>query len=412
MKLKAKKILIISKYASTFEVGFETRIATIARNMQKFGNEITIITSDSNHFAKFEKFRKTYNVLNHNQLKIICIKTLKYKKTISLQRVLSWIDFEIKLFFMKKNFFFNKPDVVIVSSLSLITIINGIILKLLYNCKLVFEIRDIWPLVAIEEGGYSKYNPLIMMLAIVEKMGYKYSDLIVGTMPNLTPHVQNVTNKKYEAKCIPFGYEFENLNYSSYTEKLLKYKSFIDSKFTIAYAGSIGMSNGLETFVSVIKKMKNNKKIGFVFLGDGSHKIQIQESLKNNDNVIFIPKVQKSEVQYFLKEFNVLYFSSLKSKVWDYGWSPNKIIDYMVSKRPIIASYSGFKSMINEARCGEFVEAENESVLEEMIIKFSKFSNNELNNMGERGMEWIKLNRNWTLLTKKYLKIIDNLFHK
>ena len=80
IEVESKKNLIISKYASTFEVGFETRIATIARNMQKFGNEITIITSDSNHFIKFRKFNKTYNVLNHNQLKIICIKTLNIKK--------------------------------------------------------------------------------------------------------------------------------------------------------------------------------------------------------------------------------------------------------------------------------------------------------------------------------------------
>jgi len=406
----SKKILIISKYASTLEFGFETRIATIARNMQKLGNEITIVTSDSNHFAKFEKFKKTFNVLIHNNLKIICIRTLKYKKTISVLRVLSWIDFEIKLFFMNKKNFFNKPDVIIVSSLSLITIINGLILKLFYNCKLVFEIRDIWPLVAVVEGGYSKYNPLIIMLSIVEKIGYKYSDLIVGTMPNLTPHVQNISGKKKSAECIPFGYKFKKSINNNLKDRLLTYRSFIDSKFTIAYAGSIGMSNGLETFVEVIKKMKKNKNIGFIFMGDGSYKNQIQETLKENDNVIFLPKVQKSEVQYYLKEFDVLYFSSLKSKVWDYGWSPNKIIDYMVSERPIIASYSGYKSMINEAKCGEFVEAENEIVLENMIIKFSKFNKTHLNNIGARGRKWIELNRSWNLITKKYLKIINNLF--
>ena len=69
-------------------------------------------------------------------------------------RILSWIDFEIKLWLMPKNIL-PKPDIVIVSSLSLFTILNGYCLKKRFGCKLVFEIRDIWPLTIIEEGGFS-----------------------------------------------------------------------------------------------------------------------------------------------------------------------------------------------------------------------------------------------------------------
>ena len=54
------KILIISKYASSKEYGFETRLFAIARRIVKTENLVTIISSDSNHFGKFPKFNQTY----------------------------------------------------------------------------------------------------------------------------------------------------------------------------------------------------------------------------------------------------------------------------------------------------------------------------------------------------------------
>ncbi len=406
-----RKILIISKYASTFEVGFETRIATIARKMIDKGNDVSIISSDSNHFGNFPKFKKIYNKVKYNKLNLIWIKTYKYSKTISISRVISWIDFEFKLFFLNSKFY-SKPDVIIVSSLSLITILNGILLKYKYKSKLIFEIRDIWPLVAIEEGGFSKFNPLIYVLSVIEKIGYSLSDLVVGTMPNLVEHVRKVSFKQTKVECIPFGYEI-NIN-SNFTEKSLdilkENEFFLNNRFTIAYVGSIGLSNGLNAFVNVIKEFKNENNIGFVFLGDGANKNNYQSILKDFKNVIFLPKVHKSQVPFFLKKFDVLYFSSLKSKVWNYGWSPNKIIDYMVSERPIIASYSGYRSMVDEAECGEFIEAENQEQLKLKILKFYNYDTENLNLMGRNGKKWIIENRSWEKITNKYLDLINKLF--
>ena len=54
-----------------------------------------------------------------------------------------------------------------------------------FKTKLVFEVRDIWPLTLTEEGGFSSLNPLIIILRAIELVGYRFSDLVVGTMPGL-----------------------------------------------------------------------------------------------------------------------------------------------------------------------------------------------------------------------------------
>jgi len=405
---KSFRILIISKYAASAEVGFETRLFALSRHLVSKGNDITIISSDSNHLARFPIYKNKYNYEVIQGIKTIWIKTLKYTHTVSAKRILSWLDFEWKLFWMKKKDM-ERPDVIIVSSLSLLTILNGVHLKNKFKAKLIFEIRDIWPLTLTEEGGFSKMNPLVIVLAWIEKWGYCNSDLVVGTMPNLKQHISSITKSEINCKCVPFGFELKQYEPFVIESNPDNDFSIPENKFIIGYAGSVGLTNGLDTFVNVIKKFADNDKIHFVLLGGGDKREKYMEYLKENNNVTFINRVERQKVRIVLEKCNVLYFSALKTRVWDYGWSPNKLVDYMISGKPIIASYSGFPSMINEADSGIFVPSEDEESLTNAIMTLSSMPSSDLVAMGERGKKWLIENRQWNILADNYLSIIDEL---
>lgn len=401
-------ILIISKYASSKEYGFETRLFAIARKLVLKDNTVTILSSDSNHFGKFPDFRNIYNFEKIDGIEVFWIKTFKYLKTVSIRRILSWIDFELKLlFFPKKKIL--APDLIIVSSLSLLTILNGIRLKKKYKCKLIFEIRDIWPLTLTEEGGFSKFNPFVLLLSWIEVLGYKNSDLVIGTMPNLQAHIKNVSEKPVPVSCIPFGFSLSDYDNNITPSEFPWSKKIPSDKLIIGYAGSIGLSNGLETFVKVIKKNSKNSSIFFVILGDGDLKQNFVNELEGYSNVAFLPKVNRNEVKFILQKCDILYFSALKSRVWDYGWSPNKLIDYMLSGKPILASYSGYLSMINEAQNGFVVPSSDEIALFNKINEITLLSKKELSEIGERGRKWIIENRQWETLANEYLKVMNTL---
>tara|TARA_B100000963_G_scaffold239902_1_gene209848 strand:+ start:18574 stop:19782 length:1209 start_codon:yes stop_codon:yes gene_type:complete len=399
-------ILIISKYISVRKYGQNSRISIIAQEFVKKGHNVKVISSDSNHFGNWPKYKNIYNHETINKVNYCWIKTYKYKSSASISRILSWLDFELKLFFYPNKNVLN-TDQIIVSSLSLITIINGLILKRKLKCKLTFEVRDIWPLTMVEEANYNKSNFFVKVLGFIEKMGYKYSDFIVGTMPNLKAHVYSILKEKKEVYCIPFGVEDEskssiNNNYNA-PEFI-----FPKDKLVIGYSGSLGISNGMDTFFEVIQQMKFNTKVHFVILGQGALKQSYIEKTKNQNNVTFFDYVVPSYVPLFLEKCDLLYFSALKSKVWDFGWSPNKIIDYMLAKKPVLCSYSGHRTMINEANSGFFVPSEDSKSLKEIILKISNFSKNELDTMGERGRKWILSNRKYSKLADDYLKILNN----
>jgi len=405
----SKKITIIAKYASSNREGFETRTFTLAREFVRLGHQVSLFTSDSNHLASsFPKFEKTLNYESVDGINVFWIKTLKYKKTNSIKRVLSWFDFELKFYFLGRNLI-DAPDVIICTSLSPISIVNGIFLKKKYKKpKLIFEIRDIWPLTLIEEGGFSPYHPFSIFLGIIEKIGYKASDIVVGTMPNLKQHVLEVTKKNSTVHCIPFGvtpldYKLD-LNLYRKDNKLIEIKKKLDNKFTIGYAGSIGLSNGLNCIIELIKEF-NIRDINFVFLGDGGLRKDYENQLKEYKNVFFLGKVKREKVKYYLNLFDVLYFSALPSKVWDYGWSLNKMIDYMMAGKPILCSYSGYRSMVNEANCGFFVESNEKIKLYETIIELSKKDRKLLDSIGKRGVEWLIKNRKWEKLANNYIDL-------
>lgn len=162
-------ILCISKYASPPNYSkMPARLFILAKEFIKLGHNTTLITSDSNHFSTYPNTDNIYNFETVEGVSLCWIKTKKYIKTASLARVLSWFDFERKLFKLdlKK---INKPDVIIVSSLSIFSIIYGYFLKKKFNSFLVFEIRDIWPLTMTEEGGFSKWHPLVLLIGFIEK---------------------------------------------------------------------------------------------------------------------------------------------------------------------------------------------------------------------------------------------------
>ena len=400
-----KAIWYISKYvAHPADNNPGSRGYLIMKEISKKGYISVIITSDSNYLSKTPSLKKRYEFHNDGSLITGWIKTVKYKYSKSILRVISWIDFELKLFLFPFSLL-PKPTSIIISSLSLLTIINGIILKRRYKAKLIFEIRDIWPLTLVEEGGFSNENLLIRMLAYVEKKGYEESDSIVGTMPNLRAHVKNITSLEKPVYCIPMGLPYALLGNNKTIDEYIK-NQIPKNKFIIGYAGTIGITNALEILFESSRSMVEYCDIHFLIIGEGDLRERYIEKYGKQDNVTFIQKIPRDQLQSVLQYCDVLFISGFKSKLWEYGQSLNKLIDYMYSGKPVIASLSGFQSMINEADCGSYIEAGNKEAIINEILKYFKMKKETREEIGLRGKKWLIRERTYSHLADMYLEIL------
>ena len=404
------KILCISKYASPSKYGVGARLYYLAKKISDSGNNVTLVSSDSNHLATYPISRKTFNYETIGNLNHTWIRTYKYGKSSSIKRFLSWIDFDFKLFRMKiqKE---NIPDVVIISSLSLTTIVYGIHLKRKYKCKLIFEVRDIYPLTLTEEMGFSKYHPAVLLFSILERKAYKKSDLIVGTMPNLSEHVRNILKKDKYVFHSPIG--IPEIWNRPVEESIQISQLFPKNKIIVGYAGSMGKSNALESLVLAIKQMEIlNPNIYFVLVGEGEKKHDLLSLFRNLNNVTLGPKIKQSEVPYFLSKCDILYLSTHPSRIWEFGQSMNKVIDYMMSGKPVVASYNGYQSMLNEANSGVFIPVNSTEMIIESILKYAEMSHYMRKEIGQQGKEWVTKFYNYDKLSEDYLNEIKRICGK
>ena len=89
--------------------------------------------------------------------------------------------------------------------------------------------------------------------------------------------------------------------------------------------------------------------------------------------------------------------------------SLNKLIDYMMAAKPILASYSGFPSMLDEAGCGEFVPAGDVPAVKAALSRFAELPPSKRAEMGASGRNWLMVNRRWDVLAREYLRLCDGL---
>jgi glycosyltransferase involved in cell wall biosynthesis len=154
-----KNILIINEYAGSPSYGMTFRHYYLAKEFIKKNYNTTIVSASYSHFLKKYPDIKNKNYLKENVdgVPFLWVKVMKYSKSFDKKRALKWLDFTAKLFFIDK-YIDKKPDVIICSTTELFAIIPAYYLAKKYKAKLVFEVRDIWPLTLIKIGGFSEKN--------------------------------------------------------------------------------------------------------------------------------------------------------------------------------------------------------------------------------------------------------------
>lgn len=374
------------------------------------GYQPVIITSDSNNLVEVPQLKQAVTVEERAGMRLIWLKTLKYGVAKSALRILSWFHFEWNLLRLNKKQL-PRPDAIVISSLSLLTVLNGLLLKRKYKCRLIFEVRDIWPLTITEEGGVSHNNPFVIFLAWIERLGYEKADAIIGTMPNLEAHVRNVSKSTTPVYCIPMGVAPEQAGNRQSLDPEYVERYLSRDAMRVVHAGTIGITNALEVFFAAAEQLKARDDIQFVLVGDGALKQQYMDQYGHLSNVQFAPKVSKHQVPSVLELADVVYFSAFPSLVWEYGQSLNKVIDYMLSGKPVVASYSGYPSMINEAGCGFFVPAGDVNALAKKLEELAALPKVEREAMGQKGREWLLQNRSYSKLTEDFARIVFKAQH-
>ncbi len=409
-KSTSKSVWLINQYLCTSELNDDGhRHSFLAEKFIKKGYEVTLITSSFSHVPHRENnFKGLFKVLN-GDIRTLLIKGNKYKSTQGVSRVLSWLIFCFLLFFIPTKKI-PKPDVIIVSSNSLLPILNVVFYfkRKFKGVKFILEIRDIWPLSLVELGGFSAKNPMIKLLAWVEKLGYQKADHIVSLLIDCNKHIkQIIPNQKFNYTWVSNGYQLEEDAYYQSISEAMQAK-IPEGKFIIGYAGSLGKANAMEYLIDAVKEIKESD-VYLCIVGNGDEKQNLIKRASGVKNILFFDKIAKKQVVSFLKKCDLLYFASKESILYSYGISANKTFDYMYAKKPILLSAPVVNSAVDEGNCGVVIAPENSEAISNQILKFKSMTIAERTKYGKNGKEYLLNNLTYEKLANKFITVFKSL---
>ena len=403
--MKNKVIWILNQTAGKPDSGWGERHYYLSKKWIDEGYQVNIISGSFNHLFvnQPEVGSKTFTVEKiHEDLNFCWVKIPKYDGG-SVFKLWCMIVFAIRVCFLNTKLL-KKPSIIIVSSMPLFSILSGIYLKSKYKAKkLIFEIRDLWPLTPMYLSNYSKFHPMIILMKWIEKIGYKKSDYIVSVLPKADLYINKISKEPEKYKYIPNGID-EKLLQKEYLSKSLVEK-IPTNKFVIGYTGTLGMANAMDCFIKAVLKLKTDKKFHFVIVGDGYLKTEFMELTEECSNITFIEKIPKSKVQHIISLFDICYLSRLNNPLYQYGVSYNKYFDYMLAKKMILESSNHISSPGSLSGCSVIVAPEDSNAIIEMLNELYNKPQNYFDMIGEKGYAFVKKYHNFDFLSSEYLKL-------
>lgn len=341
----------------------------LARELAKQGHRVYVIASASHHLLRNQPiFNTPYQLEQQGDFTFVWVKMPSYTEAHSKQRALNWFIFPWRIHKLAKVIP-DKPDAVLCSSPSPISFLGAQWLAKKFRARLVFEVRDIWPLTLTEIGGYSVKHPFIRLMQWVEDKAYRDADHVVSNLRNAVDHMVGRGMPKEKFTWVPNGFSLDEVNLQAPLNPGAS-AQLPENKFVIGYTGTLGVANALDTFIEAAELLKNHSELAFVLVGGGKEKDRLQALVvqKQLNNVHFIDPIPKVEIQAMLAKFDACYLGWLKDDLYRFGIGANKIPEYLYSGKPVVHAYSGACDPIEEAGAGVQVEAQSPHALAEGIM--------------------------------------------
>lgn len=400
-----KHIVIINQTAGSAKHGMVFRNYYLAKEWVAKGNQVTIITAS--YFHNFTTFPQTNGLFTEEKIDgidYIWVKIPKYSESRSLGRVLAIFIFPL-LLTLFPFWKLNKPNAIIVSGPPHTSILHAWMWARLRGAKLIYEVRDIWPLTVIKLGNVSEWHPFILALSFFERLAYLLSDKVVSVLRFANEHFESKGMNPNKFVYIPNGFDISKTNdVESQASRELAYLA--KHKKIVIYAGSLGLANNLDQLIDAASLLKDNSEIVFVIMGRGPYKDHLLERSKGLPNIKFFEAVPKSDVAQVLNQASVAYIGLMKSDLFRHGISPNKLFDYMAASLPVVMAIDTKDNIVENANCGIHVASCSPQDIAGAVLELCQKTKEELKVIGMSGRNYLENNHSYEALSNRYLENI------
>lgn len=358
----------------------------LAEALHEAGHDITVAVAEQ---AKNKKYTEMSKERGFNVLRIV---TGNYydvsfvEKGITTLKIPFLMRYGIKKYLGSKVFdfiLFESPPVTNAGLMSWA--------KKKFNCSIYLMLKDIFPQNAVDLGILKRNSLIFRYFKIKEKKLYQAADYI-GCM--------SYANKRYIIEHNPWILP-EKVEIFPNTRKILndiQINSFkLRDRYGIRkdaciflFGGNMGRPQYIDLLCEAITKLKDETGIYFLFIGRGTDRYKLVQTIKENDikNALVIEDLPRNEYEEITKECDVgLIILDPRFTIPNY---PSRILTYMEYSKPVLAAtdnITDIKETIREAGCGEWVWSGDTKSFINKVREMAKLKN--LSIMGANGRKYL-----------------------
>jgi len=398
------KFIVYSQFAGGDQYGMVHGTYCLAREWVKAGDKVVIVSASFSHTRHTQPavglslFKKEM----YSGITYVWIKTFKHKPNNLVMRLVNIFVYTflsmLYASFQKKCY----NSTVVCSSHHPFAIFPSLISVLKNRARLVYEIRDLWPLSLLHLAGLSKYNPLYLVMIWCERFAIKRSDMVVSVLEGVDKYLETLGLEK-PVVYIPNGISESNSNESNFKSC---FKDRINSDkargdLIVGYTGSFGYANRLDEILQSVFDL-SDCAISFYLVGSGAQQDELVAKIGAfglQNKVHILPEMNRAGVREFLELTDVGYLGYLDSPLYEYGISPTKINDYLSAGLLVLFLTDISIGELNN--CSSIVQCRDSNELKDKLIYLAEHKN-EISDKGAEGAKWVKKYRSYSDLARRF----------
>jgi glycosyltransferase involved in cell wall biosynthesis len=372
-------ILYIHQHFATPSGSTGTRSYEFARRWTKAGHNVTMLTGHYD-IGGLEPGKGLIQEQVIEGIRVIVVGIKYSNKQPFPQRIISFFCFILLSIYaaMKTK----GVDVIYATSTPLTVGIPALVVKWFQRTPFVFEVRDQWPEIPIELG-IIKNKFLTKALLWLERLIYKNSEAIVALSPGIAEGVRHVNGTNKLITTIPNSCDTD-LFRPGIDSSIIRKEYDWGDKLVFLHAGAMGKVNGLEFIIDTAERLKDQRDITFVLIGDGNQKDTLRKKIKQLDlnNVEILDPIPKAQLPQVFAACDVSMVIVANFSILEHN-SANKFFDSLSAGKPVLLNYSGWqRKILEDNAAGYGCDLYNTGEFVEKVLYFNSHRD-ELSKMGQ-----------------------------
>lgn len=314
--------------------------------MKSHGHHVTILAPGENNHGKHPDVVYGFTI------------PLKSKSTAN--RMFNQVVFGVTSFW--KSLFVGKLDVVITTTPPALIGPFAWLTAKIKHAKLVYDVRDIWPDVALEIGSFSENSIYAKVFAAVRDFMLHHADLVTAVGEEKVKKLKSICPGA-NVVCVPNGLDEAFLQNTVSDELAEKYE--MHDTFSCVYIGNMGIAQDTMALVKLAQRAKaESVPMQLLLFGKGVKENELRTYVHENkvDNVIFGGEIEPCDVYSVLNHADLCTITLANKNLRDSV--PTKMFEAIGTGCPVLLYACGESAdILEKSEIGISVEPGDEEAL-------------------------------------------------